>query len=101
MSYSGWNFDIISGITAIAVASCVWSGRAGRRLVAAWNVLGLALLANILFVAIVSTPAFQFFGPEHVNVWVMDPPFVWLPAVMVVFALAGHLLVFRALAAKR
>jgi hypothetical protein len=25
------------------------------------------------------------------------PPFVWLPAVMVLAALAGHLIVFRAL----
>ena len=101
MSYSGRNFDIITGLTAIAVAALVWSGRAGRGVVMAWNVLGLALLANILVVAIVSTPAFQFFGPEHVNVWVMYPPFVWLPAVMVLAALAGHLLVFRALAVRR
>jgi len=30
-------------------------------------------------------------------VWITYPPFVWLPAVMVRAALAGHLLVFRAL----
>jgi hypothetical protein len=101
MSYSGRNFDIITGVTAIVVAALVWSGRAGRGLAMAWNVLGLALLANVLVVAIVSTPALQFFGPERVNVWVTYPPFVWLPAVMVLAALAGHLLVFRALAVRR
>jgi hypothetical protein len=101
MSYSGRNFDIITGMTAIAVAALVSTGRAGRGLVFAWNILGLALLANVVVIAIVSTPALQFFGPEQVNVWVMDPPFVWLPAVMVLAALAGHLLVFRALAVKR
>jgi len=26
------------------------------------------------------------------------PPFVWLPAVMVVAALAGHIVIFKALA---
>jgi hypothetical protein len=30
----------------------------------------------------------------------MYPPFVWLPAVMVLAALAGHLLIFRALAGR-
>jgi hypothetical protein len=63
----------------------------------AWNILGLALLVNIVGVAILSTPRIQLFGPDRLNVWVMYPPFVWLPAVMVLAALAGHLLIFRAL----
>ena len=101
MSYSGRNFDIMTGVTAIAVALLVWSGRAGRGLVAAWNVIGLALLANVVMVAILGTPRFQYFGPEHLNLWVTHPPFVWLPAVMVLAALAGHLVIFRALARRR
>jgi len=32
---------------------------------------------------------------------VMYPPFVWLPAVMVLAALAGHLLIFRAVESSR
>jgi hypothetical protein len=96
MSYSGRNLDVITGITALIVAALVWSGRAGRGLVMAWNLLGLALLANIIVVAILSTPRFQYFGPDRLNVFVMYPPFVWLPAVMVLAALAGHLLIFRA-----
>ncbi len=101
MSYSGRNFDIVTGGTAIAVALLVRSGRAGRGLVAAWNVIGLALLANVVTVAILGTPRFQYFGPEHLNVWVTHPPFVWLPAVMVLAALAGHLVIFRALVEPR
>ena len=100
MSYSGRNFDIITGITAIAVAALVWSGRGGLRLVAVWNVLGLGLLLNVIGVAILSMPRFAFFGPDRLNVWVAYPPFVWLPAVMVLAALAGHLIVFRALARR-
>lgn len=87
----------MTGVTAIAVALLVWSGRAGRGLVAAWNILGLALLANVVTVAILGTPRSQYFGPEHLTVWVMHPPCVWLPAVMVLAALAGHLLIFRAM----
>lgn len=97
MSYSGRNFDIVTGATAIIVAALVWSGRGGRRLVTAWNILGLALLANIVTVAILATPRFRYFGDHSLNTFVMDPPYVWLPAVMVLAALAGHLVIFRAL----
>jgi hypothetical protein len=101
MSYSGLNFDVLTGATAIPVAMLVATGRAGRRVVTAWNVLGLALLLNVVTVAILATPRIRYFGDTHLNVWVMHPPFVWLPAVMVLAALAGHLLIFRALAGPR
>ena len=97
MSYTGRNFDILTGASAIVVAWLLGTGRAGWRTAFAWNLAGLALLLNIVTVAILSTPRFAFFGPDRLNVWVMYPPFVWLPAVMVLAALAGHLLIFRAL----
>jgi hypothetical protein len=97
MSYSGRNLDIVTGITALIVAVLVKAGFGGRRLVAAWNVLGLALLINVVTVAILSTPRIRYFGDDHVVTFVTYVPFVWLPAVMVVAALAGHLLIFRAL----
>jgi len=97
MSYSGRNFDVVTGATAIVVAVLVTAGVAGRRLVMAWNILGLGLLVNIVVVAILSTPKFAAFGPDRLNVFVFYPPFVWLPAVLVLAALAGHLIVFRAL----
>jgi hypothetical protein len=97
MSYSGRNFDILTGISAIGVAILVRSGQGGRRLVVVWNIVGLALLINVVTVAILATPRFQYFGPDHVNTWVMQPPFVWLPAVMVLAALLGHLVIFRSL----
>ena len=96
MSYSGRNFDILTGATAIPVAGLLAMGIGGRRLALAWNVLGSALLANIVSVALLSTPTFALFGPERLNTWVAYAPFVWLPAVMVVAALTGHLVIFRA-----
>jgi hypothetical protein len=97
MSYSGRNFDIVTGITALVVALLVRRGHGGRVLVAAWNVMGFALLLNIVSIALASTPRFRYFGDEQLNTFVADPPFVWLPSVMVLTAFAGHLLVFRAL----
>jgi len=100
MTYTGRNFDIVTGTTAILVAALLLAGSAGRRLVLAWNILGLALLVNVVVIAILSTPIFRLFGDDHLNVFVTYTPFVWLPAVMVLAALAGHLLIFRALRAS-
>ena len=97
MSYSGWNFDIATGISAMMVATMMRVGRAPYWLVMAWNCLGLTLLVNVMTIAVISTPRVQAFGPDQINIWVMNPPFVWLPAVMVLAALTGHLVIFRAL----
>jgi hypothetical protein len=45
----------------------------------------------------------RLFGddPRHVNTWVLYFPYVWLPAVLVVIALAGHVVITRALLADR
>lgn len=98
MSYSGYNFDIVTGATAIVVAGTLVAGRGGARLVLAWNLLGLALLINVLVIALLSAPLpFRMFHNEPANVWVTTAPFVWLPAVMVAAALLGHIVIFRSL----
>jgi hypothetical protein len=97
MSYTGRNVDIVTGISAIIVAALTYRGGA-RPLAWVWNVAGLVLVLNVTTVAILSTPRFAYFGNDRLNTWVADPPFVWLPAVMVLVAIAGHLVIFRALA---
>jgi hypothetical protein len=52
-------------------------------------------------VALLSTPRFAYFGGDYLNEWVADPPYVWLPSVMVLAALAGHLVIFRSLLGLR
>lgn len=98
MSYSGWNFDIVTGITAIGVAWMAARG-ATRGLLMAWNVMGILLLVNILVIAIASTPMFRVFGdePAKVNTWVAYFPFVWLPGVLVPAAIFGHVVITRSL----
>jgi hypothetical protein len=101
MSYSGLNFDIVSGVTAALVAALLLAGRAPRWLVGAWNGLGALLLAVIVTIAILSAPVqFRLFHNEPANVWITRAPWVWLPAVMVLSALLGHLLLFRRLRAE-
>src|SRR5262245_60189755 len=62
MSYSGRNFDIVTGASAIVVALLTASGLAGRKLVRVWNVVGLLLLTNVGSVAVLATPAVRCFG---------------------------------------
>lgn len=97
MSYAGRNLDILSGISAALLGLALSRWAVPRIVVALWNVAGLALLANVVIVAVVSTPILGWFGEDRLNTWVAGPPYVWLPAVMVLAAWAGHLLVFRKL----
>ncbi|HZI29549.1 MAG TPA: hypothetical protein VFD64_15375 [Gemmatimonadaceae bacterium] len=100
MSYSGRNFDIISGVTALVVGFWLATGdrRNWRPLVFTWNTLGVVLLLNILVVALLSAPTkFRVFMNEPANTWITSAPWVWLPTVMVFAALLGHLLVYRRL----
>jgi len=90
MSYSGWNFDIVTGALAIPIAIAAAAGRAPRWLILGWNLLGLLLLLNVVTIAIVSTPLVAAFGAAHLNTWVADAPYVWLPGVLVPAALFGH-----------
>lgn len=99
MSWSGWNFDVVTGTLALVVAALASQGRAPRALIAAWTALSFITLFTIAGIALVSTPLFHAFGsaPENLNTWVADPPYVWLPTVMVAFALAGQIMVVRKL----
>ncbi|MGH7459889.1 MAG: hypothetical protein ACREMA_02530, partial [Longimicrobiales bacterium] len=101
MSYSGYNFDIVTGSLAIVLSAAVALGYAGVGLVRLWNWLGSLLLANVLIIAVLSTPLFRAFDTEPLNTWVTQPPYVWLPAVMVPMALIGHIVVFRRLRAEK
>jgi len=99
MSYSGRNLDIVTGASALLLAPLVARGLAPRWAVSAWNAMGIVLLANVLVIAALSTPtALRAFHDAPAMVWVTRFPFVWLPAVLVVTAIYGHVVVFRALA---
>lgn len=107
MTWSGLNFDVVTGLTAIGLGLWLWRREHGRGdqpqprvLLWLWNLLGLGLLLAIVAISVMSIPGplRQFGGPP--NVWIAYFPFVWLPTVMVTAALFGHLLLFRRLLAK-
>lgn len=96
MSFEGYNYDIVTGITAILAAAALYMG-APRWLAAVWNILGFVLLLGIVTIAFLASPLVRLWGDAQLNVWVAYAPFTWLPTVMVAAAIAGHIVVARAL----
>lgn len=93
MTFSGLNFDILSGLTAVPVALiAARPGHTKRGLLLVWNFAALALLLTIVTIAVLSFPTpFQQIGLSQPNRAVMYFPFIWLPAVIVPIVLFCHL----------
>jgi hypothetical protein len=101
MSYSGFNLDILTGLSAIVVALLLVRNPQSLVAVRVWNTAGMVLLANIVTIAILSAPTpLRVFHNEPSNVWITHAPWVWLPTVFVVAAVLGHVLVLRRLRAE-
>lgn len=95
LSYSGLNFDILTGGTAVLVAALAYWNRASRNLVLIWNLMGIGFLTVVVGIALVSMPFVHAFGVDQMNTWVTIAPFVWLPGVLVPIALFLHLVQLR------
>lgn len=97
MTWTGQNFDIISGIVA-ALAGPV----ANRSKVFAWiaTIIGIALLFNVLRVVVLSSP-FPFSWPlERPLQLILYMPYALIGPLFVAPALIGHLITIRALLKK-
>lgn len=99
LTWSGLNFDVLTGIGALVVGSLAWRGQATRRQIALWNGLGFALLLNVGWIAVTSLPTpLRLFTEAPPLTLPATFPYVWLPAFLVQAALFGHVLVWRWLA---
>jgi hypothetical protein len=102
MTFHGANYDVLTGIFAALLGLLAARKRAGPLGILVWNIAGLALLANIVTIAVLSMPGrLRLFPGEPANTIVFGWPFIWLPAWLVMGALFGHLLVFRKLWRER
>jgi hypothetical protein len=100
LSYSGYNFDIVTGITALLLFVAMQLGATiPRSVLWAWNLWGWLCLVVIVFIAIATSPVVRASGdePQHLNTWVLYFPYVWLPVVLVTAAISGHIIVTRKL----
>ena len=93
MTFEGRNFDIIVGLTAPLLAQFIIRGNISNKVIILWNVLCMLILANTVITAALSAPTpFRVFMNEPANTVIAYFPFVWLPAFVVPFAFALHLL---------
>ncbi|GAB2961152.1 hypothetical protein GCM10027048_31500 [Hymenobacter coalescens] len=99
MTFESLNWDVLTGLTAPVVAYFCFSRRRWPwRVALAWNFLGLALLLNIVTIAMLSAPLpFRVFLNEPANTVITRFPFVWLPTVIVPVAYILHVLSIRQL----
>lgn len=100
LSYSGYNLDIVTGAGACGLYALMRVGvRVPRAALWAWNLWGCWCLAVIIVIAVTTSPVVRLFGddPRNLNTWVLFFPYVWLPVVLVTVAIAGHVIVTRAL----
>jgi hypothetical protein len=91
LTFEGYNFDVLVGLTAPIVALGLAQGWLGPRGAIAWNFASIGFLVTIVFMAITSAP-----GPQHLP-WPGEPnlilggfPSVWLPTFFVPVAVFGH-----------
>lgn len=103
MTFEGSNFDILAGLSSVLVFYFVFvKKRIGRKSLLAWNMVCLALLINIVTIAVLSAPTpMQRFGFEQPNIAVLHFPFVWLPACIVPLVLFSHLAMIRRLLVEK
>lgn len=101
MTYAGWNFDILTGVSAIPVSIALrrWPSRAFAVL---WSALGFVLMLTIGGIAAASTPMIRAFGddPARLNTFTAQFPFVWIGTCVMV-AIIWHVAIFRTLRMRR
>jgi hypothetical protein len=98
MTFEGRNFDILAGISALIAARYLVHNK-GWMIV--WNLFGLALLINIVAIALLSMPTpFRIFHSEPANIIVTRFPYVFLPTFLVPLAYFLHFISLKKLLLK-
>ena len=97
MTWSGTNWDIVAGVTAVLLAP--FAKRLEYRVLQIWNVSMAILLIVTVVTAVLAAPTpFRQIMGEPANTWVTHFPFIWLPTILVFCAWLGHIVLFRKLA---
>ena len=94
MTWSGQNWDIISGVVALIAAPF-----ANRHRGIAWlaNIVGSLLLLNVIRVAVMSSPLPIAWPVSPPLLLALHLPYAWIGPVCVGGAMAGHIILTRAL----
>lgn len=98
LTFEGRNFDIIMGITALPIGWWIFTKGASRKILLAWNIIGVILLLNVVIHGILSVPfPFQQFGLDQPNIAMLHAPYLLLPGLIVPVVMFSHLVAIRKL----
>lgn len=103
MTFEGSNFDIFSGLSAIAILYFGFKKKTlSKTVFLLWNIACLALLLNVVIRGVLSVPSpFQQLNLEQPNIAMLYFPFCWLPSFIVPAIFFAHLLSIRMLLQKK
>lgn len=92
MTYKGWNFDIIPGLIAVILVLWMNYKEVNRKLLLAWNIIGLFLILFILTNGILSQELlYQKFGYSLPNKGIAYSPIILLAGVIVPIVIYTHI----------
>ena len=94
MTWTGQNWDIVTGVGALLAAPFV---RKNRALAIGVNLVGFLLLMNVVRVVVLSSPLPFGWRLERPLLLVAHFPYALIGPLFVMPALVGHLIAFRAL----
>jgi len=102
MTFHGYNFDIIAGITAPFIAYFGYKKVSlSKSFLLIWNIVSLLLLITIILLSVFAFPsAIQQYAFDQPNVGMLYFPFFWLPSFIVPLVFFSHLVLIRRLVLK-
>lgn len=97
VTFEGWNFDILAGLSAPLIAWLWHKKRMARGLVLAWNVVCLLLLANVvvIFNTLVMKPQLWGYDSPPIQPGFTTVPYLYIAAVFMPLAMFLHILAIR------
>lgn len=94
MTVAGKNFDVLTGLFALTIAPLAGTY---RRLTWIFNITGMLLLLNVIYVSVMSSPFKFTWGVQPPLQLVFYMPYALIGPVCIGGALAGHIILTRAL----
>jgi hypothetical protein len=101
MTFEGWNFDILAGITAPLIVYFGIKQKTRKTLLIAWNIVGIVMLTWIVVIATLASPfPLQQLAFDQPNIAILYFPFSLLPTFVVPVVYFSHLASLRLLLKK-
>ncbi len=97
VTYEGLNFDIIVGATAIPISLLLYYKILPKSVVYLWNIIGIGILTFTVFTFVSAFYFKELFSVPQFPMIVGNTPYIFLPGMMVPFAILMHVVSIRQL----